>query len=160
MFKALRKRLFRLKGDERGFTIVELLVVITIVGVLAGVGVSGYQRFQERAYATAADAAWRDLQVAISLYEAENGDFPRHVVDANGTQLSLESLVEAVEGQLIPPPEPLTIDRWRPPAEGDKPGTGFIAVENKVENLRYTCVWVSDVASRFNHELCLEDAPE
>ena len=35
--------------NEKGFSLVELLVVVAIISVLAGVGISGFQRYTETA---------------------------------------------------------------------------------------------------------------
>ena len=35
--------------NEKGFSLVELLVVVAIIGVLAGVGILGFQRYTETA---------------------------------------------------------------------------------------------------------------
>jgi prepilin-type N-terminal cleavage/methylation domain-containing protein len=53
-----------------GFTIVELAVVITVIGILAGVTLVGYGNWQERA---AKDLVKSDLlQVAASMENAKN----------------------------------------------------------------------------------------
>lgn len=178
VLKAFRKRLFRPGGDERGFTIVELLVVITVVGILAGVGVSGYGNFRERANKTAADAAWRDLQVAINLYEVENmRDFPRHEIDdgtITSTGLTEGALEDAIASVLTPPPAPLTVNLlWDEDSRGyaeempdNVTGTGFIVAwkvnddegeddgEENESRESLVCVWMNGVASGFNHEDC------
>ena len=48
--------------DERGFSLVELLVVIAIIGVLAAVGVVGYQGYIERTKKLATEANARAVQ--------------------------------------------------------------------------------------------------
>lgn len=163
MLKVFRRRLVRLAKDERGFTIVELLVVITVVGILAGVGVSGYQNFREKANKTAADAAWRDLQVAINLHEVTGGPFPR---DVTGTAADPDNdeVRDAIAEQLSPPPQPLTRNLWTgqlPVTDADGNITGGQATGFVVANLgnadnpeNVTCVWVNGIASEFNSSQC------
>ncbi len=77
-----------------GFTLLELIVVITIIGILASVVVVKTSGFAPRARRTAVDADIGNiLQVAESIY-AETGRYPQTIddminaVDANGVPLS------------------------------------------------------------------------
>ncbi len=77
-----------------GFTLLELIVVITIIGILASVVVVKTSGFAPRARRTAVDADIGNiLQVAESIYAA-TGRYPETIddminaVDANGVPLS------------------------------------------------------------------------
>lgn len=164
MLKAIRDRLASRKRDQRGFTLVELLLVITIVGVLTGVGVTGYRNFQERAYKTAADAAWRDLQVAINLYEAENSaTFPDSSVTDPTNSPDVDTALEAIAEMLNPVPDPLkhnygatkpdTVPGQPDLAANVEEKTGFWV--NGSGASRVSCVWVNGFASRFNPQGCV-----
>lgn len=61
--------------NERGFTIMELLVVIVIIGVLAAIGVPAYNNVIEKARTTACQANRRTISTAVGMYFAEHGAY-------------------------------------------------------------------------------------
>jgi general secretion pathway protein G len=61
---------------QSGFTIVELLIVIVVIGILAAITIVAYNGIQQRgrnAQTTSAVTAWAK---AIRLYEVDNGSTP------------------------------------------------------------------------------------
>ncbi|MGB4151757.1 MAG: prepilin-type N-terminal cleavage/methylation domain-containing protein [Limnochordia bacterium] len=64
----LRKLLRRLHQEEHGFTLVELIVVIVILGVLAGLGIQQFGNIQQKARENATKANVRMLLSAARLY--------------------------------------------------------------------------------------------
>ena len=65
--------------NERGFTIMELLVVIVIIGVLAAIGVPAYNNMTTRARQTACQANRRTLQTAVGMCFADTGAYPANL---------------------------------------------------------------------------------
>lgn len=64
-------------NKEHGFTLIELMIVISIIGILSSVAVPKYQNYLLRATATAQfSAAIRPIQHALAEYVAYNGSFP------------------------------------------------------------------------------------
>jgi prepilin-type N-terminal cleavage/methylation domain-containing protein len=61
-------------GDQRGFTLVELLMVMLVISILAGIGFSGMNVLQRRTLITKADTYWRELDAAVRMYSAAGGD--------------------------------------------------------------------------------------
>ncbi|MFZ2836488.1 MAG: prepilin-type N-terminal cleavage/methylation domain-containing protein [Candidatus Saccharimonadales bacterium] len=59
-----------------GFTIVELLIVIVIIGILAAITIVAYNGIQERANFSKSQSDLSALNKAIQLYYAENGSYP------------------------------------------------------------------------------------
>jgi len=60
-----------------GFTIVELLIVIVVIGVLAAITVVAYNGTQTKANNTQTIDAVKQFIKAYSLYAADNGDYPQ-----------------------------------------------------------------------------------
>ena len=59
---------------DRGFTIVELLIVIVVIALLAAISIVAYNGIQDRARASAAMAAVSQASDALTLYGIEHGD--------------------------------------------------------------------------------------
>ena len=72
----------RRSARTAAFTLVELLVVITIIGILAGIALPVYNGVTERANQTKALAQAKQIGLALKLYSGDHdGIFPNKVVD-------------------------------------------------------------------------------
>lgn len=69
--------LLRRARSERGFTLIELVIVIGIIGVLAGIAVPRYSAYKTTAENNADALTARVVQTAIELYQAEKGEYPQ-----------------------------------------------------------------------------------
>jgi len=58
--------------DERGFTLVELLVVLVVIGVLLAIAVPAYLQFKDRAQQSAGAADVREATYAAESYFSDN----------------------------------------------------------------------------------------
>jgi type IV pilus assembly protein PilA len=71
MFKRIRSRLGG--GSEQGFTVIELLVVIIIIGILLAIAVPSYLGFRDRAANNTMKENLREALPAAEAYYADNG---------------------------------------------------------------------------------------
>ena len=70
----------------RGFTIVELLIVIVVIGILAGLVVVAYNGIRTRSEISATKVDSSNFVKALELQKAETGTFPA-AISANATEL-------------------------------------------------------------------------
>ncbi len=63
-------------AKKRGFTIVELLIVVVVIAILAAISVVAYNGIQNRAYDTTVQNDLRQFAQQVELYNAEHGTYP------------------------------------------------------------------------------------
>jgi type IV pilus assembly protein PilA len=80
MFERFRTRFD--ESTEQGFTIIELLVVIIIIGILLAIAVPSYLGFRDRAANNAAKENLRDALPAAETYYADHGTYSGMDTDA------------------------------------------------------------------------------
>jgi general secretion pathway protein G len=74
--------------DERGFTLVELLIVIIVLGILAAIVVLGVGGTKRDAAASACKAALKSVELSA---EARIGHYPDSQADVHGPDALLKS---------------------------------------------------------------------
>lgn len=69
------RKIRKLLKKQEGFTLVELMIVVVILGILAGIGVQQYWNIQERAREAADEANKKVLTNAANMWLIMNGGF-------------------------------------------------------------------------------------
>ena len=62
--------------NSRGFTFVELLVVVTIIAVLSGIGIASFTSTNQRARDSKRKADLEAIRSALEICRSENGAYP------------------------------------------------------------------------------------
>ena len=113
------------KTSARGFTLIEILVVVIIIGVLGAMVVPNLLGRSDQARVTAAQSDLRNLANALDIYRLDNYQYP-------STDQGLEALVSEPSGF----PEPrnynpegylknMPSDPWGSPYVYERTGNGF-----------------------------------
>ncbi len=84
-----------LTNNQRGFTLIEILVVVVILGILAGIVVPRLLGEPEKARRTKVEVQIRGFEQALASFKLDNGFFPT-------TEQGLVALVEKPRNGKIP----------------------------------------------------------
>jgi type II secretion system protein G len=99
-----------MKG-QKGFTLIELIIVIAIIAILAAVAIPNYLAFRDRANISAAKESMGAIRTALEVYRTDNNQYPSSVDAATGAPLTSTNTIQAY------------IDDWAKVLANFTPGT-------------------------------------
>lgn len=86
----------RIQANEKGFTLIELMIVIAIIGILAAVAIPNFIAYRDKAFCSSAEADANAVAASMADYFA----IPTHVSIGGGGALS--SAITNVKGIPVP----------------------------------------------------------
>jgi len=64
------------RRKQKGFTLIELMIVVAVVGVLATIAIPQYQKYVAKTEVSSALATLTGVKTNVEAFAVENGDFP------------------------------------------------------------------------------------
>jgi prepilin-type N-terminal cleavage/methylation domain-containing protein len=87
--------------NERGFTLTELMIVVTIIGILATIAFPMFQVVPERSKSTEAVTALGLIRAAMRVYYVEHGTYANGAFFVDGAQVTSGGFIGVSNNDLM-----------------------------------------------------------
>jgi type IV pilus assembly protein PilA len=77
-----------MKSVQKGFTLIELMIVVAIIGILAAIAIPAYQNYTKRSHVSEGLSLAAGAKAAVTEFYSSNGRWP-----ANNTSAGLATAV-------------------------------------------------------------------
>ena len=94
-------RSVQLKSSTQGFSLVEVSIIITILGLLAMVAIPKIRNFKARTFQSEAKAGLSGIHLAMQAYYATYGDFPDIPAGTDATDSAMAPIGFKLQGPKV-----------------------------------------------------------
>ena len=70
------KRIMRIFKNKKGFTLIELMIVIAIIGILAAIAIPQFAKYRRKAYNSAALSDLKNFRTDVEAFYADYDRYP------------------------------------------------------------------------------------
>lgn len=124
---------YRISRNRRGFTLIELMIVVSIIGILAAIAVPNYQWGVIRAKESVLRENLYNFRTTIDQFYADQGKYPDSLTELSDKKYLREIPKDPFTGVAdswvtVPPPSDSSSvpDGAQPLADGSSAGTGNV----------------------------------
>jgi type IV pilus assembly protein PilA len=97
--------MFHKKSGEKGFTLIELMIVIAIIGILAAIAIPQFSAYKSRGYMASVKSDTKNLYTAIAAYMGDNPglipSYPADVLPDTGAAGAVFTKSKATKGNTV-----------------------------------------------------------
>ena len=93
-------------NEDSGFTLIELMIVVAIIGILVAVGMPQYQNYVARSQVAEGFSLASGLKTALAEYHATHGKFPDNDTDKGNSVIGVEDPT-SIKGKYV---DKVTVD--------------------------------------------------
>jgi type IV pilus assembly protein PilA len=93
------------KKSEKGFTLIELMIVIAIIGILAAIAIPQFSAYKSRGYMASVKSDTKNLYTAIAAYMGDNPGaspvYPADTLPSTGVAGAVYTKSKATKGNTV-----------------------------------------------------------
>ena len=73
------KRIRNFFRNKKGFTLIELMIVIAIIGILAAIAIPQFAKYRTKAYNSSALSDLKNVRTEVEAYYADHDNYPTNL---------------------------------------------------------------------------------
>ena len=72
----MMKRLMKVRKDNKGFTLIELMIVVAIIGILAAIAIPQFAAYRAKSFNASAESDLKNAKTSFEAYYADYQAYP------------------------------------------------------------------------------------